>query len=642
MIVHYEIAAVILLVAIMWNRILNKRFMDSSDKIFRYAILVALISSVTNLLSIYTITHAKEVPLALNYIVNSFYLLCVNLLPPICLLFFLTYLIPKRKIRFLNKIFFIVPYVYVVICIFANIFTGYIFYFDQNYVYTHGPGMPFLYGVSGYYVFCALVYAIWFHKVLSKVKRYMMYFFILGNMLGIILQCFVDGLLIVGYFVAVSLVIAYVSFQNPGENLDPWTGNYNKNYFIHCLDNWIREEKPFSVICIEIDQLKVIQETLGQVNGSAILKQISEFFNSLTHQEGVFYLGNEQFALFLKDKQQTRNLIGKINSRFRKAFQLENMEILLPVFIGVVSDSNYINKPEDVMDVIGFVMTQARARGDNAVVRVDEKIFQHKNRMLRIENALKNAMENHTLEVYYQPIYCVAEKNFCTAEALLRLYDEELGEISPDEFIPIAEQNGSILKIGQFVFESVCSFIAENKLREKGIRYISVNLSNIQCMQDHLAVDMLQIMRDYQIPYDSINFEIKDSTQQTKGSFVQQIQQIQQMILEGVTFSLDDFGTGNTSVNDLIQCPYRTIKIDKSIVWQMEDNQKVACVMRNIISLFKDLNIALVIEGVENEKQARQVLNMECDYIQGFYYAEPMNGKTYLQWIAQYASLSHE
>ena len=219
----------------------------------------------------------------------------------------------------------------------------------------------------------------------------------------------------------------------------------------------------------------------------------------------------------------------------------------------------------------------------------------------------------------------------------MRLYDKELGEIEPEEFIPIAERNGSILKIGQFVFESVCAFIAENKLREKGIQYIGVNLSDIQCMQDHLAIDMLQIMREYQIPYDSIDFEIRESAQQTNGSFVQQMQQ---MMLEGVTFSMDNFGTRNAGINEMIQCPFRTIKIDKDLVWQMEENQKTACIMRNIINLFKDLNVALVVEGVENENQARQILNMGCDYIQGFYYAEPMSKEAYLEWIAQYANLS--
>ena len=637
MIIHYEIAAVILIVAIMWNRILNKRLMDASDKMFHYAILVAFTSSFTNLISMYTISHAKEVPLAVNYMINSIYLLCVNLLPLICLMFFLTYLIPKRKIRFLNKIFFGVPYVYIVLCILANPFTGQIFYFDQNYVYTHGPGMGILYAISGYYVFCGWVYVIWFRKVLDKVKKYMIYFFILGNLLGIILQYFIDGLLIVGYFVAVSIVMVYVALQNPGENIDPWTGNYNKNYFARCLSNWIKEERTFSVICIEIDRLKVIQETLGQVNGSAILTQISEFFNSLSQQNGVFYLGNEQFALLLEDKQKTKPLIGKINSRFRKSFKVEDMEIMLPMFIGVVPFSDYVKTAEDVMDAIGYSMIQARAKGNNSIVYADEKVFQHKQRDIKVEVALKNAIEHHTLEVYYQPIYCVANKTFCTAEALVRLYDKELGEIEPEEFIPIAERNGSILKIGQFVFESVCAFIAENKLREKGIQYIGVNLSDIQCMQDHLAVDMLQIMREYQIPYDSIDFEIRESAQQTNGSFVQQMQQ---MMLEGVTFSMDNFGTGNASVNEMIQCPFRTIKIDKDLVGQMEENQKTACIMRNIINLFKDLNIALVVEGVENENQARQILNMGCDYIQGFYYAEPMNGEAYLQWIAQYANPS--
>lgn len=635
MIIHYEIAALILLAAIAWNRIMNKRFMDASDKMFHYAMLVAFISSFTDIISIYTIEHAKEVPLALNYIVNSIYLLSVNLLPFILLLFFLTYMIPRKKVRFLNKIFFVAPYVYIVICILANPFTGYIFYFDQHYVYTHGPGMPILYAISGYYIFCAFVYVIWFRKVISRMQKYMIYFFILGNLFGLMIQLLVDGLLIVGYCVAVSIVLVYISLQNPSDNIDVLTGNYNKNYFVRCLRNLIKEEKPFCIICTEVEGLQKLQETLGQVNSNVILSQISSFFKSISQKEGVFYLENGKFALVLEGEQQTKQTLGKINNRFRKSFRVEDMEIMLTMYVGVVSRSHYIHTPEDVLDAIGYSMIQARAKGNNAVVYADEKIFRHKQREIKVETALKNAIEHHTLEVYYQPIYCVSEKTFYTAEALLRLYDEELGEIAPEEFIPIAERNGSILKIGQFVFESVCAFIAENKLREKGIRYIGVNLSNVQCMQDHLAVDMLQVMRDYQIPYDSINFEISESAKHTNSSFAQQIQQ---MMLEGVTFSRDNFGTGNISVNEMIQYPFHTVKIDKELVWQMEENQKIACIIRNMINLFKDLNITLIVEGIENENQARQILNMGCDYIQGFYYAEPMSGEAYLQWIEQYAN----
>ena len=120
-----------------------------------------------------------------------------------------------KLVRFLNKIFFVAPYVYIVICILVNPFNGYIFYFDQHYVYTHGPGMPILYVISCYYIFCALVYVIWFRKVISRMQKYMIYFFILGNLFGLIIQLLVDGLLIVGYCVAVSIVLVYISLQNP-------------------------------------------------------------------------------------------------------------------------------------------------------------------------------------------------------------------------------------------------------------------------------------------------------------------------------------------------------------------------------------------------------------------------------------------
>lgn len=211
---------------------------------------------------------------------------------------------------------------------------------------------------------------------------------------------------------------------------------------------------------------------------------------------------------------------------------------------------------------------------------------------------------------------------------MIRLNDPELGFISPDEFIPIAEQNGTILQIGKLVFEKVCQMISSSEIWKFGIHYIEVNLSTVQCMQEGLAQELIQIMDQYHVPYFMINLEITETA--AYHSREQLLSNMKQLIDKGVSFSLDDYGTGFANMDYIVSFPFKIIKIDKSIVWSAMKTRRAGIVFQHIVQLIKDLNLEIVAEGVETIGHVNVLSAAGVNFLQGYYYSGPVPEETFL------------
>jgi EAL domain-containing protein (putative c-di-GMP-specific phosphodiesterase class I) len=290
-----------------------------------------------------------------------------------------------------------------------------------------------------------------------------------------------------------------------------------------------------------------------------------------------------------------------------------------------------VQNAEDIMDVIEYSADMITSSQNDTVMHASDEILWKKRRENRIEQALQHAIRENGFGVHYQPIYSVEDKCYRSAEALVRLYDEELGFISPEEFIPIAEKNGMILDIGEYVFRSVCSMMSAERLWEKGIDYIEVNLSVVQCMQEKLHEKLLDIMNEYHVPAECINLEITETSAAVSKETL--LQNMERLVEKNVTFSLDDYGTGYSNITNIIQYPFHIIKLDKSMVWSAMEDERAIQVLRHTVAMLKDLNMHIVAEGVENEKQAVVLADMGCDYFQGYYYSKPVPVADFLQKI---------
>jgi EAL domain-containing protein (putative c-di-GMP-specific phosphodiesterase class I) len=237
----------------------------------------------------------------------------------------------------------------------------------------------------------------------------------------------------------------------------------------------------------------------------------------------------------------------------------------------------------------------------------------------------------------YQPIYDIKSNCFASAEALVRLsYTGDFGFISPEEYIPIAEKNGLISKIGAIVFKKVCRFASVNNISKLGVKYIEVNLSGVQAADSNISVQLKEIMDSYGIGAGFINLEITETAlidyQDILCDNMSKLREI------GCTFSMDDFGTGYSNISQLTELNYDIIKIDKSLVWPCFDEyncniRSSRIVLDNIVSLIQQINAKIVVEGIETKEQFDYMKKLGVDYIQGYYFSKPLKENDYISYL---------
>lgn len=243
----------------------------------------------------------------------------------------------------------------------------------------------------------------------------------------------------------------------------------------------------------------------------------------------------------------------------------------------------------------------------------------------------RKLIDNSRIYQFSQSVYVLAldrKKKDIDSSLLIRLKDQSMGYISPEEFIPIAEKSGMIMQIGEFVFETVCRFIQEKQLTDYGLQYIEINLSVVQCMQENLAERLTEIMKKYHVAPAQINLEITETAAAHSDMLENNIKILHK---QGIEFSLDDYGSGYSNTDYLFRFPFRIVKIDKTILWEAFKNEKAMIALRNTIRMIKELGLEIVVEGVENQEYVDYLTEQHCDYLQGYFYSKPIPDRDFLE-----------
>ena len=246
-----------------------------------------------------------------------------------------------------------------------------------------------------------------------------------------------------------------------------------------------------------------------------------------------------------------------------------------------------------------------------------------------MDSIIERALANHGFHVYYQPIYSIEKKRFVSAEALLRLIDEKEGFISPEIFIPAAEKSGAIHKIGDYVLTEVFQFIASSEYKKLGLEYIEINLSVSQCMHHGLADSILESMSRYGVSSNQVNLEITESAASYNQSVMSE--NLEQLSAAGLTFSLDDYGTGYSNMYRIAALPLKIVKLDKTFV--NNQNSKMWTILQNTVRMIKELNMEIVVEGIETEEMVKKFSDLKCDFIQGYFFSKPIPQREFVEFI---------
>lgn len=443
------------------------------------------------------------------------------------------------------------------------------------------------------------------------------------------------------YVPTVNLMIATLSLtlyhylQNSGMVTDAVTNQFNRRFMGEYIENQYMMKKRFAVIMVAMDDFKFVNKTYGVDNGDHLLFQVGNFLEHIKMPKMIFRFGSDQFCVVMdKNVDEAADLAEQIQGRFRHPWIDETQAaIMMSASICCIECPRDAADYRELIEVIDYSMSLAKKTRKGRITKASEIDLDKIQRDKAIEKAVKLAIDRDELMVYYQPIFSVQKGVYNSAEALVRLHDEELGWISPEDFIPIAEKNGLILEMGELILEKVCKFIRDFNLSETTVEYIEVNISPVQLVQTNFAERVKQLLEKYDVNPSQINIEITETATLNSASTV--ADNINSLVDYGVSFSLDDYGSGNANIDYINHMPFKIIKIDKYIIWDSFKNSKARITMEYTIGMLNALELYIVAEGVETEEMKHQLAEFGCHYMQGWYYSKAVPAEEFIALLEQ-------
>ena len=530
--------------------------------------------------------------------------------------------------------FFGFPSLILTIAFIVNCFNGMIFTIN-NGVYVRGPVLAILYFIAALFGLSCVFYLVIYRKLFTRSKLVSMISAFPLLMCAIVVQFLDRNIRIEMFALSLSLLFISTFIQRPEAIIDFNTGIYKFNAYAHDMKRDFSNQKPVDVILINIANFLQIREILNYDSTNSLLRLVADRIKSIIRQSHIdadfYYLDNGRFRIVVNytDHEKTEYTAETINASLKPKMPLNGMELNLITFVCVarcpeeISDFNTLNEfGKDLSTKFQFT-----GKVFHAGVLLDKSRY---DLMSELDKIVSDAVLNKKFEVFYQPIYNLSEGRFRSAEALVRLYNEKYGFISPELFIPLTEKTGTIHKIGMFVFEEVCKFIASDEFKGLGLEYIEVNLSIVQCMQGGLAGDLLSVMKKYGVSADQINLEITESADSQTQNII--AENLTALLNAGLTFSLDDFGTGYSNMQRMASLPLKIVKLDKTFA-NFDRNPRLMIVLQNTVKMLKDMDMEIVVEGVETKELVERFTSLRCEYIQGYFYSRPIPKDQFIEFI---------
>ncbi len=627
---HYDIAAFFVSLVVLFNVFIKQRIPTRVSKAFKFLAIDLFFANIFDIITIFTISYYSMVPVWLNYLLNILSLLTYNSLPVFYIISIISSTMTEdEKFPLKVKFFVFIPITLVILLIITTPITKSVIYFDSTGKYCIGPLFDVLTVTGFIYLIMVAVHGIMKRKSLRTEQAVTIIVYTLSTIIALIISNIYISLLIPLFFASLSVLITYLSLDNPSEYTDPIMDIYNKKAFMITTASYYNSNKSFYVLGAQLEGISYLNESIGYNNLNKLLILLARRLCGICGKNNIFRLSGSKIAIiFNPDEKNIDDKLLELQLLFTQTVKVSNIElspkVKMALFQCPEAADHYIKLNDLIFDTLNSPLAES-----GKIFNANKNVLEKSRREYIIVQMLKQALSQNKFEVYYQPIYSVKDKKFTTAEALVRLNNSELGFVSPEEFIPLAERNGLILLIGEFVFRSVCKFIIHNRIWEKGIEYIHVNLSVIQCMQEKMHEQLLSIMDYYGLEYKYIQLEITETAAVASSDTL--LKNMELLIEKNMNFALDDYGTGYSNTSSILKYPFRCIKLDKSIIWAAMKNQKAKKLLLHTIAMFKDMGIELVAEGIETQEMADELIKMKCDYLQGFLYSKPITSDALLK-----------
>ena len=493
--------------------------------------------------------------------------------------------------------------------------------------YTYGPSVYVTYGMALIF-FVRIFYLL--HKERAKInprRREAVCIWLLVWIVASQLQFMYTDILIVGYAGAIGIMVLYLKLENPETNLDRSTGLFNSGALYQYTKQFYVKEQDFSVLVLAFGNsaYQNVQMEKRALARMEIIEYLLKLPDAL-----VFKNAEDEYFVLFADLETATEGVRRLRSRFRSGWGVEDTCMVRPYWL-YLPHANVVDSAENLLYFIRYVRQNAKLFSETDFLCIEKDRVEQMYKERETEQLIMEAMEHDRVEVFYQPIFSTSERRITSAEALVRIRDREGNLVPPGVFIDIAEESGMILRLGEIVFEKVCQFIKRCPLEYFGLHYIEVNLSVVQCSYEDLAQDYIRIMERYQVAPANINLEITESASTNAKKTL--LGNMAELMEYGVKFSLDDFGTGQSNLNYIVDMPVDLVKFDRSMTSSYFENGKARYVMEAAIHMIHGMNLEIVSEGIETAEQFRTMEELGISHIQGYYFSKPLPEEEFIQYL---------
>lgn len=390
-----------------------------------------------------------------------------------------------------------------------------------------------------------------------------------------------------------------------------------------------RDKKRFALVLMDIDNFKMINDILSHDFGDEVIKKVSSIIREKIPKASIMgRTGGDEFMVLIKDVTNIKSVTDichRLLKTFKEAIQIKDTSIYTGISIGICMYPQHANTSKALFINSYAALYESKKNGRNQITMFNRLMSKDAIRKGEIEKGLRGALDKKEFMIYYQPQLDIKTRKIDGYEALLRWHSEELGWVSPGEFIPVAEEAGLISLIGQWVIKEVCRQIRCWKDKNLEISRVAINISSIQFHDDEFIESIIHILEKERLSPKDLEIEITESV--LMNFYEKNISLLNRLKSLNFSLSLDDFGTGYSSLSYLSVIPINKLKIDKSFIDFIEKSKKDKSIVEGIIKLSHNMGIKVVAEGVEEDNQLKLLEDMGCDKMQGYLFSKPLSAK---------------
>lgn len=428
-----------------------------------------------------------------------------------------------------------------------------------------------------------------------------------------------------GFALAIAALVIYILLKSPHTYTDKETNAFNLNYF----RIWFKDKKHWNGVQLVIDFYNL--ESISYIYADTSIQKLTTYIaNELSKQVEnlpLFHVLLNRFIIYVPNSGETSKTIQSIERWLEQGIHIDGKYVKVPAILAQVQLA-HLKDTTELRVYTDFLIDHALTVKNTGIIYDSAELKSQFDYEMEIKRFLQTAIENDLFEVWYQPIYSVEEKRYVSLEALSRLEHPEFGWVSPELFIQIAVKNGLETKITQLQLAKICRFIKSNEESLKDIQNVKINLSPCELLETGYCDKLLSVIRENDIPFSKIQFEITETTatQYTQETF----HFIRKLQDHGVGLCLDDFGTGYANLNTVLNLPYSTVKLDRSLLQGICTSTKKAYFYKDLSKVIKKQGFLIVAEGVETEQEAKLLSEWSIDLFQGYYFSKPLPDKDLL------------